>query len=403
MINVNELIAKLRETSDPEEQIKLADEILEIIPFEFGSLFTKAFAQMELGLIDEAIETFDTALYYKPNVDIELAYNGKGVCYAKKNEFKKALKCFKKAYRYDPNNPTILLNIASMYKELGKNKKAIEIFEELKNDETYGLFAKFQIEILKNDGELEFTSIDKGLMKAEMYRDLDKPKEAIKIYKQILNIQEDCIPAYNKLGLVYEDQNMVEEAINCYKTAISYQPKAFMAWNYLANLYLKIGDYAKANETYEEAFELMPYDEATLANNAVALMHIGKYSESIEMGKRALEINPSLFEVYNNMAWAYEQMGDFENAIKSYDKGIEINPKHGLLYNNKAWSLRKIGKQSEALKLYDKAIEVDGENAHYLKSIAATYIELNDLEKAHEYYDKAYKLDPSIESFDELH
>ena len=86
MINVNELIAKLRETSDPEEQIKLADEILEIIPFEFGSLFTKAFAQMELGLIDEAIETFDTALYYKPNVDIELAYNGKGVCYAKKNE-----------------------------------------------------------------------------------------------------------------------------------------------------------------------------------------------------------------------------------------------------------------------------------------------------------------------------
>ena len=72
-MNVNELIDKLHNTSEPKEQIKIADEILEVIPFEFGSLFTKAFAQMELGLIDEAIETFDIALDFKPNVDIDLA------------------------------------------------------------------------------------------------------------------------------------------------------------------------------------------------------------------------------------------------------------------------------------------------------------------------------------------
>lgn len=401
-MNVNKLIDKLHKTSDPKEIIKIADEILEIIPFEFGSLFSKAFAQIELGLIDEAINTFDTALYYEPNVDIDLAYNGKGVCYAKKNEFKKALKCFNEAYLYNQNEPTILLNIASMHQNLGENGEAIAIFEELKNDDKYGIFAKFQIEIIKNGGELEFESIDEGLMKARVYSDLDKPKKAVKIYKQILNIQEDCIPAYNHLGLVYEDLNMVDEALNCYKTAISYQPKAFMAWNYLANLYLRIGDYAKANETYEDAFELMPYDEVTLTNNAVALMHIGKYLESIEMCKRALEINPSLVEAYNTMAWSYEQLDDFEKAFECYNKGIEINPNHGALYNNKAWALRKVYKHSEALELYNQAIEVDGVNPIYLKNIAATYKEMDNINKAREYYDKAFELDQSIESFDDL-
>ena len=236
MINVNELIDKLRQTSDPKEQIKIADEILDIIPFEFGSLFTKANAQMELGLFDEAIETFDLIIKFEPHLsDSIMALNGKGVCYARKNEFKKALKIFNKAYKYNKNDPNTILNIATMHQNLGENKKAIKKFEELADDETYGIYAKFQIEIIKNGGELEFKSIDEGLMKARMYRDLDKSKEAVKIYKQILDIQEDCIPAYNHLGLLYEDLNMVEEALNCYKTAISYQPKAFMAWNYLAN------------------------------------------------------------------------------------------------------------------------------------------------------------------------
>lgn len=402
-MNVNKLIDKLRKTSDPREQIEIADEILEIIPFEFGSLFTKANAQMELGLFDEAIETFDTIIKFEPHLSDGIgALNGKGVCYVRKNEFRKALKIFNEAYKYNNNDPNTILNIATMHQNLGEDEKAIEKFEELVDDETYGIYAKFQIEIIKNGDDLEFKSIQEGLMKAQMYRDLDKPKEAIKLYKQILNIQEDCIPAYNHLGLLYEDQNMIDEALNCYKTAISYQPKAFMAWNYLANLYMRIGDYAKANETYEEAFELMPYDEVTLTNNAIALMNIGKYSESIEMCERALEINPSLVEAYNTMAWSYEKLDDFEKAFECYDKGIEINPEHGALYNNKAWALRKVGKQPEALELYKKAIEVDGVNPLYLKNIAATQKELGNLDKAKEVYDMAFKLDSSIESFEDL-
>lgn len=60
-----QLLEKLQNTENPEDQIKIADEILEKVP-ELYAYITKGYAHLELGQYDEAIETFDEAIKYDP-------------------------------------------------------------------------------------------------------------------------------------------------------------------------------------------------------------------------------------------------------------------------------------------------------------------------------------------------
>lgn len=53
---ITQLLEKLQNTANPEDQIKIADEILEKVP-ELYAYITKGNAHLELGQYDEAIET----------------------------------------------------------------------------------------------------------------------------------------------------------------------------------------------------------------------------------------------------------------------------------------------------------------------------------------------------------
>ena len=398
---VNQLLEKLQNTANPEDQLKIADEILEKIPVELYALITKGNAHLELEQYDEAIETYDKAIEYDfQHIVTSSALNGKGVCYARQGNYTEALNCFEECAKFEKEDPIIILNIGLMYSNLDENDKALNKFEEVLKYDPDNFLAKIKIEELKNDGDLEFHSIQEGLMKAQMYQQAYKYDGALKIYNQILNIQEDCIPAYNHQGHIYSELNQPDKAIECYQKALEYQPKAQVAWSSMAMVYLKEGDFKKANECFDEALDLIPDDDISLANNAFCLMQLGEFDKSIEMSKKSLEINPSS-GAYSNIAWCYEMLEDYEKAIEFYDEGLKNTPSP-TLYNNKAWSLRKLNQFDEAIKNYEKAIEIDGEKPPYLKNIAAIYKELGDLEKAHEYYDKAYILDPTIESFEEI-
>ena len=198
---VKQLIEKLQNTENPEDKIKIADEILEQIPFELGALITKGYAHLELGQYDEAIETFDRAIEFDAHyIATPPALNGKGVCYASQENYVEALKCFEECNKFEKENPTVILNIGLMYLNLNENDKALDKFEEVLKYDPDNFIAKIKIEEIKNSGDLEFHSIQEGLMKARMYQQAYKYDDALKIYNQILNIQEDCIPAYNHQG-----------------------------------------------------------------------------------------------------------------------------------------------------------------------------------------------------------
>lgn len=395
------LINELNNSKNPEEKIKIADEILEEMPFLLEAYYEKGYALYELERYDESIETFKKSLPFDAHMIAErFANNGMGLCYAAKGDFKKALKHFKKCYKFDKENENLILNIAIMHENLNQNDLALKKYEEILKINPENEFAKIKAKMLKVNPN--FDNIHEGIQKANMLYQMQKYNEALEVDEEILKIQEDCVPAFHNQGLCYQELGLIDKALESYENVLKINPNALHALNNMGLIYINIGEYKKANEVLERNIKAYPDDVQSYANNAFALMKLKEYEKSIKMSEKALEINSNQPEVYNNIAWCYEELNDFEKAIEFYDKGLEIDDNHGLTYNNKAWALRKIKKYDEALKCYIKAIEVDGENAPYLKNIAATYKEMGDLDKAHEYYSQAFNLDQSIGSFDEL-
>ena len=398
---VQELIEKLNRSGNPEEQIEIADGILNVFPFYLNAYFTKGYALYKLGKVDDAIQTFEKSLDYDAHcIAIDNANYGMGMCYASKGELKKALKHFEISYNLDNVNENVILNMALIHEQLNHKAEAIAKYEEILKINPENNLADFKAKTLKSDAD--FKSIPEAVQKANTLYETGKYDEALKLDEKILQIQDDCVPAFNNQGLCYDKMGLTDKAIEAYENALKINPNARNALNCLGLIYVRLKDYKKANELLERNIEVYPENEMAYANNAFVLLQIGEYEKSIEMGRKALDINPDLPEVYNNMAWCYESQNDFKKAIECYDNALKINPMHPTSLNNKAWSLRKIKKFDEALKYYDMAIEADGEKAIFLKNIAATYKEIGDLNKAHEYYDRAFDLDSAIGTFDEL-
>lgn len=397
----NELIEKLNKSENPEERIKLADQILEDVPFLLEPYFEKGFALYELERYDEAIKTFNESFKFDVHMmAARTSNNGLGLCYAAKGDYKRALRHFNKTYKIDKKNENVILNIAVMHEQLNEPKKALKKYEEILKINPDNNFAEYKVNMLSVNPDFE--NIQDGIEKANLCYQMKKYDEALKIDEQILKIQSDCVPAFHNQGLCYTELGLMDKALEAYENVLKINPNALHALNNMGLIYIKLEEFEKAREVLERNIKAYPDDELAYANNAFALLQLKEYEKSIEMGKKSLEINPNQAEVYNNLAWCYEASNDFTKSLECYDKGIEINPNHSPLYNNKAWSLRQIKEFDDALKCYDKAIELDGENALYLKNIAATYKEMSDLDKAHEYYAQAFNLDSSIESFDEL-
>ena len=54
-----------------------------------------------------------------------------GELYRQTNQNNQAIETFEEGLKIDPNNQTILKNLASIYVDMGKFTKAISIYEEL--------------------------------------------------------------------------------------------------------------------------------------------------------------------------------------------------------------------------------------------------------------------------------
>lgn len=89
----------------------------------------------------------DVQIKYYPNN--KYGYSNKGALYYNSKEDKESLKYFKKAAKIDPKDFLIQFNIALVYKELGKVKKAKEQFEKILNSNSdFKEYAKHQLNIL---------------------------------------------------------------------------------------------------------------------------------------------------------------------------------------------------------------------------------------------------------------
>ncbi len=210
--------------------------------------------------------------------------------------------------------------------------------------------------------------------------DYDK---AIDDYTTAISLDEKYTKAYYNRGIAYKAKGDYNKAIDDYTTAIKLDDKYVYAYNNRGIAYVHKGEYDKAIKDFTKAIELDGKNSDAYNNRGNAYKAKGDYDEAIDDYNKAIELDDKYVNAYNNRGNAYDDKGNFNEAIKNYDKAIELDHKYTLAYNSLSCAYLKLSKKKnieefkienvktveDALKLalenIDKAIELDNKDIIY--------------------------------------
>jgi len=249
---------------------------------------------------------------------------------------------YERTLRYAPQSVRALINLANIYKELGRQEEAAQMYNKAL--------------ALDPDHAMAMSNL------ANIYRETNRPKEAEALYKKAMKADADFEMSYNNQGNVYEDSGRHDEAIGMYKKAIEVNPQYCGSYYNLANVYQNTGQYEEAVKWYE----------------------------------KAIELNPEFAEAYNNLGNAVKQLGDTERAVTVYEKAIALKPDFIEAQNNLGTAYLRLGRREEALAALQKAITLQPDYAVAYVNLAVVSYDAKDYEAAVRYCDKAKELGAEV-------
>ncbi len=188
-------------------------------------------------------------------------------------------------------------------------------------------------------------------------------KAAIEKFDQALNIQKDPKFYYSK-GLALKALKQNEEAIKVFKEAINLKTDFAPAYNAIAGIYLVQGDYDNAISYYKKALEYNPKLEVAvkgiveaLIGKSNALIQAGKFQEALELLIQSITYKQDYPKTYVILAIIYNKLSQHDKAIESAKKAIELNPKstNADAYFELGVAYKKLGQIEEARKAFFEA------------------------------------------------
>jgi len=235
--------------------------------------FNLGYCNQMLKNDDLAIEYYGKSLDIGPNIiNIPIICNNRGLAYAKKGDYERAIRDFDKGIELNPELVEACNNRGLAYAKKGDYERAIRDF-------------------------------DKGI-----------------------ELNPELVEAYNNRGNAYEGIGEYKQAIQDLDKAIELNPEFAEAYYNRGLAYAKKGEYEQAIQDFDKAIELNPEFAGAYNNRGNACRIIGDYERAIQDLDKAIELNPEFAGTYFNKALACEKIKRNKEAIKSYKKYIEFVP-----------------------------------------------------------------------------
>jgi len=242
------------------------------------------------------------------------------------------------------NNPKVvfLYNLLGLIlSDQGKIDKAIECYEKgLKIDPNYAM-------IYNNLGYIFFSfPSHKDIKKSENY------------YKKSISLDKKLAEPQNNLGNLYKSLNKYNEAILCFKEAIKKNSKLNFVHHNLATTYITVGKFDKAANHFNEAIKISP--NFIIAHRG--LSRITKYNKETKHLKELIKLyqktTPEDFqnkmELEFSLGKAHEDFGSFDKSFVYYkDANKFYRKKINFSINSEKESFKSI-KSTFHKKLFEK-------------------------------------------------
>lgn len=209
--------------------------------------------------------------------------------------------------------------------------------------------------------------------KATLARQAGDRQSVEKLYKEILQIQPDCLTVLSSLGKLLINQKRWEEAVALYQNALSNElplESKTSLLGLLGKIYLERYQFNEAIRVLEEATNLEPRFFEAQVNLGISLMKQSRFAEAEQAYRQALTLDRNSAIVYNKLGMVLKCQNKLEEAREAYRQAVELKPDWIEPYINLGNALKSLGEREEASKAYEQALKIEPNNINLKLSLA---------------------------------
>ncbi|SCW69013.1 Tetratricopeptide repeat-containing protein [Paenibacillus tianmuensis] len=287
--------------------------------------------------------------------------------------YDKALKYFRRAAEYEPENPVNHCNLAGLLSEMGNYEESNRILQHVldridptmtecyfymannfANMENYESAEKAIIHYLENDLTGQFLEESEEMMELLSY-ELDRPaklstiksreglfdhdrarsmleegkfSEAVRLLENIISKHSDFMAARNNLALAYYYMGHFDKSVDMIRQVLEMEPGNLHALCNLAIFYQHFGDRESLAELLEVLRKTYPFHQDHVFKLATTMGILSEHEKAFRLFKRLLKtgeagLDPCLFH-YTAVA-AYNT-GRYEEAQRQWKQAEKFDP-----------------------------------------------------------------------------
>ncbi len=291
-------------------------------------------------------------------------------------QYDKALKNFRKAVEYEPENPVNHCNVAGVLSEMGNYEASNDILTHVlenidpgmtecyfymannfANMESYEEAERSLVTYLEEDVNGEFLAESEELMELLQY-ELDRPAPLIRIKSREGVIEHERARALLEEGKFTQAVTLLEEIV-------SNTPDFLAAHNNLALAYFYMGRFTKAKECIMRVLEQDSGNLHALCNLAIFLQYEGDRGQLAGLLRLLETTIPFHQEHLFKMATTMGILGRHRTAYSHFRRLLKDEEVGGdaSLYHYCAAAASNSGLYAEAQRCWQKAAKLDPESA----------------------------------------
>jgi tetratricopeptide (TPR) repeat protein len=237
------------------------------------------------------------------------AYQRLGMSRMNANQFEAAAAALAEAAKAQPQDQSILYNLAQAYEKSGKLDKAEETYKALAvvspkdapNFYSYilGMYSKAAqwpkaIEAAQKIAELKPNDDQSVYNVGYIYQQLQKYPEAIEQYKKVVAIKPTNDLAWFQMGYCYYFMKNYKETISAMQKNVELIPDHVYGWMYIGMSYMQMKSFDKALDPMKKAVDAQQDNPNALFNLGVIYLNLKDRYSAQEMVKRLQAVDANL-------------------------------------------------------------------------------------------------------------
>jgi len=281
-------------------------------------------------------------------------------------------------YKAQKKNDQAVTNYKKYLEKKSDNVIALEIAQYNFGNKNYGESVKYFDMLTGSDASVP----DVVKMYAEAALLSKDEAKALSLYKKVVAFEPANTDALKKLYQVSGRAGSADDVLYYLKKYVALKPADADAQKLLGDLLVDKKDSAGALAAYRAAYKADPRMRGYFKKFTTLLYPAGKDDEVLAVLNSAIEAGEADTDMYIRIGETYLKLKNYSKAISSLEKASQLDPKNTAVMTSLAQAQVASGNQSAAILTYEQVIAMNAAAENEFKELGNLYWQQKKTEQA---------------------